>query len=119
MAHIGEEEGFGAVDLCKRLSAPPFLLKRFCAFQAGGDLSNEELDEAAIVGIEIAVGVEPCHEHAHRLRLPALRNRYDQGITRRFLPYAVLDRSRWLRQRDLRRLAAAQYRFERPRRSAI
>lgn len=74
MAHVREERRLGAVDLGQGFGAALCAFVSAGAGEAGGELTHEELSEAAQAVIERAMRVQTGDEHTGGLRFPGLRD---------------------------------------------
>jgi hypothetical protein len=67
MAHVGEKDGLGAIDLRQRRGASALFLIGHRVGDGRGDLRSNQIEEAQIEGVE----TEPCahtgHQHASEL----------------------------------------------------
>jgi hypothetical protein len=89
MADVGEEGGFRPVQLGESLGPAAFLLVGSRVGDSSADVPGDEIEEAAVVGIDHAPGAKAGHEEASRPSLAGRGDGQDQSGPGRFGPGAA------------------------------
>jgi hypothetical protein len=114
VTHVREERRFRPIQLGQRLGTPPLLLVGERVGGRGADLSGDQREEAAVSGIQQAVGIEAGDEHRGPPVLARARDREQHDALRRLVPRAPGKLGRETVAGDLHELAGLRRLGERP-----
>ena len=114
MAHVGEEGGLRPVQLGERLRAAPLFIVGERVGNRGGHLAADEREEAAVAGVEQAVGIEPGDEDDGPAGLAGARDGEQRHPRRRLGPDAGREPAREIRAAHLDHLSRREGLAERP-----